>query len=96
MLLQHNISAAAYHGGKLNGVDCRELIQFAKPIFGKIETYLLSSSNPDRCSDNTFIKTCSLYRDLFVTLDNLSSKFCMKHGEPKEEDYKEAEGLWLI
>jgi hypothetical protein len=74
MLLQHNISAAAYHGGKLNGV----------------------ASNPDRCSDNTFIKTCSLYRDLFVTLDNLSSKFRMKHGEPTEEDYKEAEGLWLI
>jgi hypothetical protein len=26
ILLQHNISAAAYHGGKLNGVDCREFI----------------------------------------------------------------------
>ncbi len=29
-LLEHNISAAAYHGGKLNGVDCHELIQLAK------------------------------------------------------------------
>jgi hypothetical protein len=26
ILLRYNISAAAYHGGRLNGVDCRELI----------------------------------------------------------------------
>jgi len=25
-LLKYNISAAAYHGGKLNGVHCREYI----------------------------------------------------------------------
>jgi hypothetical protein len=30
ILLQHNISAAAYHGGKLNGVDHRELIHLVK------------------------------------------------------------------
>jgi ABC-type cobalt transport system substrate-binding protein len=33
ILLQHNISAAAYHGGKLNGVNCREFIRLAKQIF---------------------------------------------------------------
>jgi hypothetical protein len=27
ILLQHNISAAAYHGGKPNGVNCCEFIQ---------------------------------------------------------------------
>jgi len=27
ILLQYNISAAAYHGGRLNGIDCRELIR---------------------------------------------------------------------
>jgi hypothetical protein len=32
ILLQYNISAAAYHGGKLNGVDCQELICLSKPI----------------------------------------------------------------
>jgi hypothetical protein len=32
ILLQFNISAAAYHGGKLNGVDCCELICLAKKI----------------------------------------------------------------
>ena len=26
ILKEYNISSAAYHGGKLNGVDCRELI----------------------------------------------------------------------
>jgi hypothetical protein len=32
ILLQYNISAAAYHGGKLNGVDCQELICLSKLI----------------------------------------------------------------
>jgi hypothetical protein len=26
ILLQFNISAAAYHGGKLNGIDCHEFV----------------------------------------------------------------------
>ncbi len=90
-LLEHNISAAAYHGGKLNGVDCHELIQLEKVLFRKIETGLLSSSNPDRCSNNTIEKTCSLYFDMCVTLDSLASKLQMWHGEPQEEDYKVAE-----
>jgi len=33
ILLKYNISAAAYHGGKLNGVDSRELIRLSKPFF---------------------------------------------------------------
>jgi hypothetical protein len=32
ILLEFGISAAPYHGGKLNGVDCQELIKLAKPI----------------------------------------------------------------
>ncbi len=75
ILLQHHICAAAYHGEKLNGVDCREFIQLAKLLLGKIQTYLLSTSNPDRCSNQDIIKTCALYRDMCVTLDNLASKF---------------------
>jgi hypothetical protein len=43
ILMEHNICAAAYHGGKLNGVDCRELIQLAKLLFRKIQNYLLST-----------------------------------------------------
>jgi hypothetical protein len=33
ILLEYGISATAYHGGKLNDVDCRELIVHAKPIW---------------------------------------------------------------
>jgi len=37
LLKEYNISAAAYHSGKLNGVDCHELIQLAKPLFFQFE-----------------------------------------------------------
>jgi hypothetical protein len=33
ILLQYNSSAAAYHGGKLNGVNCCELICTEFPSF---------------------------------------------------------------
>jgi hypothetical protein len=75
ILLQHNITAAAYHGGKLNGVDYREFIQHSKPLYQKFETYLLSTSNANRCSNEVIIQTCSLYRNICVTLDSLASKF---------------------
>jgi hypothetical protein len=44
ILKDYNISAAAYHGGKLNGVDCREFIRLAKSHFFlifKLSCYLL-------------------------------------------------------
>jgi hypothetical protein len=91
ILLQHNICAAAYHGGKLNGVDCREFLQLATVLFEKIQIYLLSTSNPDRCTDQDIIKTCCLYRDMSITLDTLASKLRLKHGEPQECDYQIAE-----
>ncbi len=46
ILMEHNICAAAYHGGKLNGVDGHEFLQLAKLLFGKIQTCLLSTSSP--------------------------------------------------
>jgi len=46
ILLEYGISAAAYHGGKLNGVDCRELIVRAKPIFERFKQCLLSVTHP--------------------------------------------------
>ena len=91
ILLEFGISAAAYHGGKLNGVDCRELIKLAKPIFEKFKTVLLSVSHPGRCSDDSIVCACDLYRDICVTLDSLCSKLRMKHGETQEEDYMAAE-----
>ena len=86
LLIQHNITAASYHGGKLHGVDCRELIRLSKDLFPAIEQILLTSNHPDVCDSFTIETTCELYRDLFVTLDTISSKLRIKHGEVKEDD----------
>jgi hypothetical protein len=88
ILLQYNISAAAYHGGKFNGMDCHEFIQYSKLLYREFETYLLSTSNADRCSNEVIVQTCFLYREICVTLDCLASKFRMKNGEPQAEDYE--------
>ena len=53
ILLQYEISPARYHGGKLNGVDCRELMSKAKVIFPEIEAALHSIEHPQRCSSET-------------------------------------------
>jgi uncharacterized protein YdcH (DUF465 family) len=42
ILLQYNSSAAAYHGGKLNGFNCCELICLSKQNFPLFEAYLLA------------------------------------------------------
>jgi hypothetical protein len=51
ILLEYDITAAAYHGRKLNGIDCHELLNLAKPIFERVKNCLLSISHPERCSD---------------------------------------------
>jgi hypothetical protein len=38
LLSEYNISSAAYHGGKLNGVVCRRLMHYASKIFSDIFT----------------------------------------------------------
>jgi hypothetical protein len=71
-----NISAAAYHGGKLNGVDCRELLSIAHSIFDfEIKPYLRSIEHSDRCTEDKIINCCDLHRDIFMTLDALTSIF---------------------
>ena len=87
LLLQYNISAAAYHGGKLNGVDCREVIHLAKQLFPIFQAYLVAVDHPDRCSDDVIIKTCRVHCDICVTLDIIASKIRLKHQEPEEHDY---------
>jgi len=88
ILKEHNISSAAYHGGKLNGVDCRELIRLAKHIFSRFENYLLSITHADRCSDDKIINSCRLHGDICSMLDFLASKLRLKSGEPGEKDYE--------
>jgi len=55
IFLQYKISPAKYHGGKLNGVDCCEVMSQAKSLFFSIKTLLLSISHPNRCSAFTRI-----------------------------------------
>jgi hypothetical protein len=86
-LLRYNIPAAAYHGGKLNGIDCHELIHLAKQLFPIFQAYLVAVDHPDRCSDDVIIKTCNVHCDICVTLDIIASKIRLKHQEPEEHDY---------
>ena len=90
ILLEFGIMAAAYHGGKLNGVDCRELIKLEKTIYECFKACLLSLSHLSMCNDNIIEQACDLHRDICVTLDSLTSKFRMKNGEPQESDYATA------
>jgi len=55
-------------------------------LFPAIEQILLTSNHPDVCDPFTIETTCEVYRDLFVTLDTISSKLRIKHGEVEEDD----------
>jgi len=88
LLIDHNITAASYHGGKLHGVDCREMIRLAKDLFPTIENILLATEHPDVCDALTIKNTCKMYCDIFVTLDTISSKLRIKHGEVTADDVK--------
>jgi hypothetical protein len=87
IFLKYSISPAAYHGGKLNGVDCQEVMKQAKPLFADIILLLLSVSHPGRCADDVITSNCELFRDICVTLDTISSKMTIENGLPTEEDF---------
>jgi hypothetical protein len=74
ILKEHKISAAAYHGGKLNDIDCHELVKLSKPIFSLSETQLHSLIHPDRCSDDEIINACN---DICTILNYLPSEMRM-------------------
>ncbi len=74
IFLDYEISPAKYHGGKLNGVDCREVILKAKELFRDIKHLLLSVSHPNRCSDEIIIQCCDIFQDILVTLDVICSR----------------------
>jgi hypothetical protein len=87
IFLNYSISPAAYHGGKLNGVDCQEVMKQAKTLFADIISLLLYVSNPDRCTDDVITSNCELFRDICVTLDTVSSKMRIQNGLPTQEDF---------
>ena len=86
ILLKYEISPARYHGGKLNEVDCRELIYKAVMIFEEVEELLLSIDHPQRCSSHTIRQRCKVYCDTLITLDLISSKIRIKQGHLKDGD----------
>ena len=86
ILLKYEISPARYHGGKLNGVDCRELMYKAVMIFEEVEELLLSIDHPQRCSSHTIRQRCKVYCDTLITLDLISSKIRIKQGHLKDGD----------
>lgn len=86
ILLAYNISPARYHGGQLNGVDCRELMSKAKQILPDIEAALHTVEHPQRCSDQTIEQRCKIYRECLVTLDFIASKIRIKHGNITDGD----------
>ena len=86
ILLKYEISPARYHGGKLNGVDCRELMYKSVPIFEEIEQLLLSIDHPQRCSSHTIRQRCKVYCDTLITLDLISSKNGIKLEHLKDGD----------
>jgi hypothetical protein len=89
IFLDYEISPAKYHGGKLNGVDCREVMLKAKDLFRDIKHLLLSITHPNRCSDEIIIQHCDIFQDILVTLDLICSKIRIKRGELKENDVSE-------
>jgi hypothetical protein len=89
IFLTYEISPAKYHGGKLNGVDCCEVMYKAKDLFHDIKSLLLSISHPNRCSNEMIIQHCNIFQDIFVTLDLICSKIRIKRGQLKENDISE-------
>jgi hypothetical protein len=69
ILEKYEISAAAYHGGDLNGVSARRLMKFSSDIFNEIKAYLLSYQHADRCTDDCIEQVCFMFSSIFSTLN---------------------------
>ncbi len=95
IFLDYEISPAKYHGGKLNGVDCREVMLKAKCLFHDIKCLLLLISHSNICSDEIIIQRCDIFQDILVTLDLICSKIRIRRGELKENDVSELKSAQL-
>jgi hypothetical protein len=92
IFLNYYISPAAYHGGKLNGVDCREVMAKAAPLFNDFQQLLLLVRHPEWSSEDitssrmTIENVIKEHKDICTTLDIISSKLRMKQGTPLPTD----------
>jgi hypothetical protein len=79
IFLKYSISPAAYHGGKLNGVDCKEVMALASPLLEEIQQLLLSvphsewSDEDKGRSDIAIKRVIKAHQDVCPTLDLISS-----------------------
>ena len=64
-------------------------------MFQEIEEYMESIQHADKCCEYEIRVMCKKFSELFATLDVLSSKLSLKHGEPMEEDYEIMKRLLL-
>ena len=85
LLSEYNISSAAYHGGKLNGVDCRRFMHYASTIFSEIQLILLQSQNPERCTNQIIQQESELHRDILIVLDTICSRLRKKKQESQHK-----------
>jgi len=91
ILQRHGIERCAYHGGQINGVDVRTLMENAKEILGEICVYLcnqLTDQSSISADDiGKLCKDCEEYLSLwdaafsFVHEDNPSDDHCDKTQE---------------
>jgi hypothetical protein len=90
--LNYSISPAAYHGEKLNGVDCREVMAKAASLFNDIQQLLLLARHPEWSSEDiaksrrTIENVIKVHNNICTTLDTISSKLLMKQGTPLPTD----------
>jgi hypothetical protein len=88
ILQKFEISAAAYHGGDLNGVCARRLMANAKIIFEDIQAYLLLYDNDEKCSNDYIFHFCDSYSSTFATLDAIATKLRIKSWNATAEDHE--------
>jgi hypothetical protein len=71
---------AAYHGGKLNAVDCQCFMHYASAFFSENQEILLNSQNHERCTDSVIE-----HRGILIVLDTICSRLCKKTGQAAED-----------
>ncbi len=74
ILENFSVSAAAYHGGDLNGVCARHFMAHSRSILSNFQAYLLAYEHSERCSDEYILHFCDLYSSIFALLDIITAK----------------------
>jgi hypothetical protein len=95
----YNISAVmAYHGGKLNGVNCLKLIRY----FFYLKDYSFPLIMKTGAATKKILKLVTCIMIFSMMLDFAASKLRLKNGKPGDKDYqvwgkflKKLHDLWV-